>query len=493
MPSVASKSHFSCYFDAVKENTPKYGEKTVVLTMTGTFYEIYALRDDVTEEITGFKYIYDVIKLTHLNAAEKHTLEFPNKTILQLGFRDYIIDKYLAIFNEAGWTVCVYEQYEVDGQKHMERKLDLVFSPGTSFFTDEQSITNNIMCIWMKRTMMTTIHKSERCVFGMSSLDIYTGKCLIHEHEVQKYKHQTASYDELERFYSVIRPNEVIFIYDGVSDEAIDDIIKYLNIHVSTRRIKVDADELLSKNVRKCEKQVYREEIMRSYYDFVDYHEFCDSSMLNVYEFAFQSLCYLLSFTSEHNANLTKHVKTPVLFTDNKHVILANHSLQQLNIIRDGVHARNGVLSSVSNFITSKCATDMGSREIKSNLLNPTTDENFLNNEYNITSYVLERNKQDVVFSNLRDIVLSKMCDVEKVYRRLLLVDAVPVTIKTLYGDLKKLAEYTERNLMDCDDLDEYLQYKYDFVVSDARNYLFKIIMFIELNVIVDKCVAAMN
>ncbi len=490
MPAVASKSHLSCYFDAVKENTAKYGETTVVLMMTGTFYEIYGLRDNDTDEMSGFKHIYEVMKLTHLNAAEKQILEFPNKTLLQLGFRDYVIDKYLAIFNEAGWTACVYEQYEVDGQKSMERKLDLVFSPGTSFFTDEQSITNNIMCIWMKRTMMTTIHKSERCIFGMSSLDIYTGKCLIHEYDVQKYKHQTTSYDELERFYSVMRPNEVIFIYDGVSDEAISDIIKYLNIHVSSRRIHVDADDVLSKNVRKCEKQVYREEIMRSYYDFVDYHEFCDSSMLNVYEFAFQSLCYLLSFTSEHNANLTKHVKIPTLFTDSKHVVLANHSLQQLNIIRDGVNARNGVLSSVSNFITSKCATDMGSREIKSNLLNPTTDENFLNNEYNITSYVVERNKQDQVFTDLRANVLSKMCDVEKVYRRLLLIDVVPVTIKTLHGDLKKLADYTNKHLMGCDDLDEYLEYKHDFGVSDAHSSLIKIIQFIEHNVVVDKCVA---
>jgi DNA mismatch repair protein MutS len=486
----APKSHLSCYFDAVKENTAKYGEKTVVLMMTGTFYEIYGLRDNVTDEMSGFKHIYDVMKLTHLNAAEKQNLEFPNKTLLQLGFRDYIVDKYLAIFNEAGWTACLYEQYEVDGQKHMERKLDLVFSPGTSFYTDENSITNNIMCIWMKRAMMTTIHKSERCIFGMSSLDIYTGKCLIHEYDVQKYKHQTTSYDELERFYSVIRPNEVIFIYDGVSGEAIDDIIKYLNIAVSTRRIQVDSDEVRSKSVRKCEKQVYREEIMRTYYDFVDYHEFCDSSMLNVYEFAFQSLCYLLSFTSEHNANLTKHVKTPALFTDNKHVILANHSLQQLNIIRDGVNARNGVLSSVSNFITSKCATDMGSREIKSNLLNPTTDENFLNNEYNITNYVAERNKQDSVFTDLRNNILSTMCDVEKVYRRLLLNDAVPVTIKALYGDLKKLTEYTEKYLTGCTDLDDYLEYKYDFNVSDAASALSKIVKYIELNIVIDKCVS---
>lgn len=482
----ASKSHLSCYFDAVKENTAKYGEKTVVLMMTGTFYEIYALRDNFTGDITGCNGIYEIMKITHLNYAEKYTAEFNDKTIMQFGFRDYSIDKYLTLFNEAGWTASVYEQHPIEGEKHMERRLDRVFSPGTSFYTSEQSITNNIMCIWMKRTMMTTAHKSERCIFGMSSLDIYTGKCVVHEYDIQKYKHQTTSYDELDRFYSVFRPNEVIFIYDGVSEEAVADIIKYLNVDVSIRLIQLD----IAKNVQKCEKQVYREEIMRTYYNFVDYHEFCDSSLLNINEFAFQSLCYLLSFTSEHNENLTKHVKTPVLFTDNKHVILANHSLQQLNVIRDGVNVRNGVLSSVSNFITSKCATDMGSREIKSNLLNPTTDENFLNNEYNIISYVIERNKQDTVFSALRETVLSKTSDIEKIYRRLLLNDAVPSTIKTLYDDLVRLAGYTEQHLTHCGDLDDYLQYKHDFGVSVAHVSLLKIVNYIVLNVKVSECVS---
>lgn len=487
-PTVASKSHHSCYFDAVRENTAKYGEKTVVLMMTGTFYEIYALRDNVTDEITGCNGLSEIMKITHLNYSEKQSAEFPCKTIMQFGFRDYSIDKYLVIFNEAGWTVAVYEQHAIEGEKHMERKLDRIFSPGTSFFTNEQSITNNIMCIWMKRTV-ATVRSPERCVFGMSSLDIYTGKCVIHEYDVQKYKHQTTSYDELERFYSVFRPNEVIFVYDGVSSDHVDDVIKYLNIGVSTRRIQLDADDILSKNVRKCEKQVYREEIMRSYYDFVDYHEFCDSLMLNMYEFAFQSLCYLLSFTSEHNSSLTKHVKQPVLFTDNKHVILANHSLQQLNIIRDGVNTRAGVLSSVANFITSKTATDMGSRELKSNLLNPTTDENFLNNEYNITNYIVERNKRDDTFSGLRSEVLSKTSDIEKIYRRLLLNDAVPSTIKTLYDDLVRIADYSEQHLSSSGDLDEYLQFKHDIGVEDACNALLKITNFIALNVKVAECI----
>jgi DNA mismatch repair protein MutS len=489
-PKVASKSHYSCYFDAVRENSEKYGEKTVVLMMTGTFYEIYALRDNLTEEITGTNGVTEIMKITHLNYSEKQSAEFSGKTIMQFGFRDYSIDKYLAIFNEAGWTVAVYEQYDVEGEKHMERKLDRIFSPGTSFFTNEQSITNSIMCIWMKRTA-ASVRTSERCIFGLSSLDIYTGKCVFHEYEVQKYKHQTISYDEMERFYSVFKPNEVIFVYDGVSREHVDDIIKYLNISVSTRRIQLDADDILSKNVRKCEKQVYREEIMKTYYDFVDYHEFCDSLMLNMYECAVQSLCFLLSFTSEHNSNLTKHIKTPVLFTDNKHVVLANHSLQQLNIIRDGINARNGVLSSVANFITTKTATDMGSRELKSNLLNPTIDEDFLNNEYNITNYIVERNQRDETFSGLRTHVLSKTSDIEKIYRRLLLNDAVPSTIKTLYDDLTRIADYSQKHLStSCDDLNEYLQFKHDICVEEACNALLKITNFIAMNLKVAECIS---
>lgn len=246
MSEVSKSPHYTSYFDAVRDNVAKYGEKTVVLMMTGSFYEIYGLKDGETGKINDIPDFEEIVKITHLNAAEK-TSGYDGKIVLQLGFRDYSLDKYLPIFNECGWTVAIYEQYEVAGQKHMERKLDRVFSPGTSFYTGEHehSITNNIMCIWMKRTQMTSINKTDRCVFGLSTLDIYTGKCFIHEYDVQKYKHQTTSYDELERFYTVFRPSEVIFIYDGLTNEMVNDIIKYLNISVSIRKINLCEDDFL--------------------------------------------------------------------------------------------------------------------------------------------------------------------------------------------------------------------------------------------------------
>lgn len=248
-----------------------------------------------------------------------------------------------------------------------------------------------------------------------------------------------------------------------------------------------------SKNVKKCEKQVYREEIMRQYFEFVDYHSFCDSSLLNLNEFAHQSLCFLLAFISEHNESLTKHIKPPTIFTNNDNVILANHSLQQLNIIRDSTSGRTGVLSSVCNFISSKSATDMGSRELMSNLLNPTTNVNFLNNEYNIINYVIERNKQNNIYSSLRETVLSRTSDIEKIVRRLLLNDVSPSVIKTLYENLYRISDYTctYLNTNKETDLDEYLQNKYDFSISNACNSLLKIIKHIERNVRVELCVSS--
>lgn len=492
--SVSKSPHYTSYFDAVSENVSKYGEKTVVLMMTGSFYEIYGLKDNTTGEITGTNGFDEIVKITHLNAAEKASNGgYEGKTILQLGFRDYSIDKYLPILNENGWTVAIYEQYEVEGKKNMERKLDRVFSPGTSFYigqNNHQSITNNIMCVWMKRSFMTTINNSDKCVFGISSLDIYTGKCMIHEYYIKHFKHQTISYDDLERYYTITKPNEIIFIYEDVSEDMISDIIKYLSINVSIRKINLNnQNDILSKNVKKCEKQVYREEITRSFFKFVDYHEFCDSTMLNINEYAHQSLCFLLSFTNEHNENLTKYIKNPIIFTKNDNVILANHSLQQLNIIRDS--ASSGVLSSVYTFITSKCSTDMGSRELKNNILNPTINENFLNNEYNIINFVNERNKHDNVYTNLRNNILKRTSDIEKIFRKMLLKDAVPSTIKLLYENLSSIANYTKEHLLDNDidsDLNEYIYNKYDFNINQAYNSIINVVSYIDKNLLISLC-----
>ena len=81
---------------------------------------------------------------------------------------------------------------------------------------------------------------------------------------------------------------------------------------------------------------------------------------------------FLLNFIQEHNYSLTLHIDFPLFNNNSTRMVLANHTLRQLNIIGDGQHS--GVLSSVSSFLN-KCITPMGRRIFNYNINNPSFDK----------------------------------------------------------------------------------------------------------------------
>ena len=67
---------------------------------------------------------------------------------------------------------------------------------------------------------------------------------------------------------------------------------------------------------------------------------------------------------------------------------MATHCLKQLNIIDTG-QSVNNKFSSVLNMMI-RCKTSMGKRRLKDLILHPSTDVDYLNNEYQIMEYVNE-------------------------------------------------------------------------------------------------------
>ena len=76
----------------------------------------------------------------------------------------------------------------------------------------------------------------------------------------------------------------------------------------------------------------------------------------------------MLAFVDSHNPNLTQKLRYPILEKSNNKLILANHSLKQLNIINDNNHS--GKFSSVIQLLN-KCESPMGKRKFDYILLNP--------------------------------------------------------------------------------------------------------------------------
>lgn len=457
------------YFVLASKYEAEYGENTIVLLQVGAFFEVYGKTIDKEKDnnkdnnsCTGSR-IDDFCVICELAKANK----IPG--ILMAGFRDYGIDKYLKKLQEAGYTAVVYIQ---DGTKTPPtRHLQGIYSPGTYFSTDlsceggsSSILSNNIACIWIdkisRRKSVYSATASSTLIMGMTNIDIYTGRSTIFETE-NTDSHNPTTYDEVERFISSYNPTEVIII-SNLSTREIEDVIHYANIHVKMiHKIFIDAtgednsnnndDTSVSglsreqKAVR-CTKQIYKCEVLNVFFP-EGHSKSIEHSFLN-YEIATQSLVFLLNFIYEHNPNLVSKIQEPVFENMSDRLILANHSLRQLNIIDDGnaSSGSNSLRTSSVIRLLNHTITPMGARAYKYALLHPSFNEMHLQCEYDITEYLLlnssssSSSNDNVNFMMIRD-KLANMKDVEKLHRHIILRKIIPYHCYSLFHNLVHIQE----------------------------------------------------
>ena len=458
------------YLKLTKEYSEKYGDKTVILMMVGSFYEIYGEKttnSDGSFYITGSK-IEELSKLCDLTIAQK------NGQYVMAGFTYTKIDKYLKKIQDAGYTAVVITQ---DPNNPSNRNVEGIYSPGTFFNTESVEISNNSMCIWIEQV---THMKTKSIVVGIANVDIYTGRVTIFEYNTED-KHNPTTYDELERYISTYKPSEIIII-TNFTEKILDDIINYTgilckNIHrVILPRCSV-VEEMQSKkssnvtnataasstassgylidNARKCEKQTYQKEILNKFYKFNIFTSFIEYTAM--YEYATQSFIFLLQFLYEHNPSLVNKIREPMFDNKSERVILANHSLKQLNIIDDDSY--NGKYSSVSKFLNN-CITPMGSRKFKYKILNPIFDGNKLNKEYDITEYIINKRGETLITEWRTN--MGELKDIEKLHRQIIHNKVTPRSLFHLYNNLTTISSMYEK--MKSDDV------IMGYIVSELEN-----------------------
>ena len=393
------------YLDLTKQYTSKYGAKTLLLMQVGAFFEVYALRNKMGK-ITGSQ-MEEFSRICDLTITDKHIC-VGTANVMMSGFRDYVLDKYLEKLQKAEYTVVVYVQDEATSGT--TRSLSAIYSPGTYFSQTSETITNNIMSIW--------IHKIRgRIIFGLSNIDIYTGRSSVFEYDTE-FSHYSISCDELERFVHIYQPKEVIIIHN-VERGVLETIIQHANFETCCIHLLNCGDNL--PRIKNCEKQVYQAEIYNKYFKQMLPNEYKNWTI------AMQSYCYLLEFIYEHNPHLVSKISEPVFENSLNRMILGNHSLRQLNILSDNKKQT----TSVANYLN-RCVTVMGKRRLFNVIVSPRLDIDFLNKEYEICGYLL--NTYDIV-ETTRD-KLKGLKDYEKLTRKLVLKRITPRDLAELYDSL---------------------------------------------------------
>ena len=382
------------YYNLLEDYTKKYGPKTFLLMQVGSFFEVYSSTEN-DPIMMAFSQICD-LKIAHKQDG------------FMAGFRDYLLEKYLSKINESSYTSVVFVQEEVNGT--IQRKESAVYSPGTTFLDEEIKLSNNVTCIW--------IHKTKKdIIFGLSNLDIYTGKLNVYEYN-QVYYHNPTTYDTIEKFMSIYRPIEIIFIYN-VEEILMDHILQYLRTNSKKiTRIPLTIENPFKTQAHRCENQVYQNEILRNFYPNISQKQL----LYTLFEktIAFQALCFLLNYVSQHNPSLTHLLKEPEV-EPNDTLILANHSLKQLNIL-DGEYF--GEYSSILKLLNT-CRTKIGQREMQRIILNPTQNVVILQESYDMTEHCLTFKYSWPSLNQIKDI--------EKIIRKMILNRATPSDYHSVY------------------------------------------------------------
>jgi len=289
---------------------------------------------------------------------------------------------------------------------------------------------------------------------GMSNIDIYTGRttCFECESEINA-RHNQTTYDELERFISSFKPNEVIII-SNLSVNDIQDIINFANIRACANPIHLvdmqtaqpaQQSHPFYVQAKNCQKQTYRKEMLGKFFSF----HVCNSvfQSYSAYEFAIQSFTFLLHFMHEHNPHLTHKITEPEFENKSDRMVLANHTLEQLNIVDSvGSGSKSGKYSSVYRLLN-HCKTPMGARRFYYRLLHPSFNAAAIQREYDITEYILGLSDTDITknkkYLNWR-VALENVKDVEKLHRKVYLGKIYPKSLHVLYTSLEIINEMYE-------------------------------------------------
>jgi len=478
------------YVQLTKQYQAKYGPRTIVLLQVGAFFEVYGFRPADT-----WCQIADFAQKCNLNISEKKAT-YEGRQVVMAGFRDYTLDKYLQRLTENEYTAVVYIQ-EKRG-KTIIRVLDSVHSAGTyiSYEVDAlPQMTNNIACIWLdiyqpKRKSTTNLGNQHSVtvapssatrptiVCGIAVANIYTGKSTLTEFQ-HSFMIQPSTFDELERAIAIHAPSEVIVV-SSLDDSQISAILQYGGIHT---RVVHRICSKTSEKAKHCTEQKYIRHILSTFYG-EDTADQCIE--FSTYPTATQAFCFLLDFVQEHNPNLVRNIRIPD-FCATTQVILANHTLKQLNILGSGDGAgasagagAGGRISSVSAFLN-RCCSSMGKRRFHAQLVAPTTDEAWLATEYDMIEKMLEPNTF-VLVDTFRKI-LGQVRDIEKLCRQLVLRKIYPSSVFHLYGSVQ-VAQQIHTLLAENPEIQDYLSVERLDIEKECANVL----EFLDSHLWIDRC-----
>lgn len=467
------------YFARSDHYREKLGPKTLVLFQSGSFYEVYGYKGPGDTHIQG-SLIEEFSQVCDMQISEKKA-SYKNKALYMAGFgiRDWQLEKYKTRLLENNYTVVVIvqlDEMQSSGAKKKKRELEGIYSPGTFVPSDTKTQWNNhMMCIWTQSYTNNKNHKTEH-ILGIAVLNVVTHQSYLLEYTIGDSKLQATSLDDLERCLSIYKPKELILVSQIPNLESYVPSLSKIYIHRYDPSLDI---------IKNAEKQVYCRHIVSQYFG-ADALTQC--AEFATYELATQSFCVLMHFLEEHNPQLCKRVKLPIWENQSKTVLLANHTLVQLNILGIGSGSvsvsGSGTVLSVHDWLN-KCITRMGNRAFLHALTHPTFDTDLLEKEYDTMDIWITEHRDTM--ESLRK-TLHQTYDMSSLCWSLATRKLTPPLLLKLYQTIAT-SQQIWTCMADMPWMHSYCSHNYN--QTDAA--LQKCVSFIQSRIILENCISNNN
>ena len=384
------------YIELYNTYTKKYGSKTAIFLMVGSFYELYDIMNTETGETKcNVREIFDIICIQLSNKKKDFG---KNHDALFAGFPDYVMHKWAGRLTSIGWTVIVVDQVKDSKGKVKERKVSRILSPSTHIENIQSNETPYIMTFYFQGVT------NQPPNFGAAILDLSTGKTHTYLGKANG-RPDIWTADDLIQMISVFQPKEILVYWKSdipIEEAYFKRVFGLQNIPIHIRNIDKNHTDNFSIDL-------VRSEYLRKIYSIKSLlPEKVFLGLRSEYEEL--ALLYLLQFIEEHYPSILKSFHRNEPWIPDTRLMCGNHALTQLQMT--AINQNECVIG-----LFNAAITPMGKRAIKLRLLSPYSQANEIRARLNEVKELMEwpENTQKKLDRQLRF-----MCDLPRLHRKLL-------------------------------------------------------------------------
>lgn len=343
------------YIEFYKTYSKKYGPKTAIFLMVGSFYELYDIQDRETGETQCN--VREIVDILGIQLSSKKG-DFSEKCDgLFAGFPDYVMHKWAGRLTSNGWTVVVINQVKDAKGKVKERKVERILSPSTHIENTTSTDVPYVVTLYFDQGITT-----QPPSFGAAVLDLTTGSTHTYAGKANG-RPDIWTADDLVQLLSVFQPKELLLYWKGSIpvDESFFRRMFGLSSQIPIHIYPVETYGTFSKEQVRIDylQKIYSIRSLlppKTYLGIqTEQEELC--------------LLFLLQFVEEHYPSIVKSFHRNEHWNPDAKLICGNHALTQLQMT--GPQIQETVIG-----LFDKCITMMGKRAMKERLLSPYSQAN---------------------------------------------------------------------------------------------------------------------